>query len=620
MPFRWILVVGLALLGLLFAVPPLLDSVRNDEPAPAEVDPLRGLAELPFRAFVEESYRRLELRDPDTLISNELSQVYGVEERGRWSDRSPDYLEETYALEKRTLGMLHRRDREALSPEERSTYDVYEWYLADRVRWHDFANVDYCNNPYDLQSAVLDFLISFPIENAADAEAYAERLSTFGTWMDQVLEGFRLREEAGALPPRVLLRQALGAIDQFVPADDTGVRQATLSPLCESFRDRLEESGFTEPEVERWAAAAESDVARVVIPALDRLEACLIELQTRADDTLTAKRLREGEAFYAASLHHHTTSDWSPARIHERACAEVVRILEEMRTCAARLGWPENLTTAELDQRITEANAPIEGDALLPEYQRLIDRATAALPAYFARLPKAGLAIEVDPNTTFACYVAPALDGSKPGRMLTNLVSAVPYTAYDEPVLMHHETVPGHHLQIALAQELGLVNVQRDTITSVYDWHPSFQPYVEGWALYGEGLAAEMGLYDDDPLGNLCRLRLELQRTARSAVDTGIHAYGWTWEDAADYLETITGSPPRPSAALRYFTQPGQSCGYTLGMWTIRDARQRAMGQLGDAFNLQEFHRVVLEAGPMPLLLLDRRVDDWIAEQLVGAP
>ncbi|MDD5264980.1 MAG: hypothetical protein PHU43_09125 [Candidatus Bipolaricaulis sp.] len=190
MPLRWILPVGLALLGLLFVVSSLRDGVRSAAgPAPADVDPLRGLAELLFRAFVEESYRRLELRDPDTLISNELAQVYGVEERGRWSHRSPDYLEETYALERRTLAMPYARDREALGPEERSTDDVYERYLADRVRWHSFTNVDYCSTPYDLQSAVLGFLILLPIESAADAEAYAERLSAFGMWKDQVLEG-----------------------------------------------------------------------------------------------------------------------------------------------------------------------------------------------------------------------------------------------------------------------------------------------------------------------------------------------------------------------------------------------------------------------------------------------
>ncbi len=619
MSVRWIVIFGVVLLGLFLLFPPSAE--RGDHagvPSLENADPLGDLSVVVFREFVEESYRRIQRRDPDTLVSSGVARDYGVQDLGTWSDRTRDYLQGTYILEREAQKALRARDRAALGAEDRLTYDVYEWYLDDRIRWHGFADVDYCNNPYDLQSAVFGFMTTFPLETASDAAAYLRRLATFGEWMDQAVEGFRRREAAGALPPSLLLRQALAATAQALPADEAGARNPEDSPLYTAFRDRLQAAGFAQSDSESWLAEARTSLAEAVIPAFGRLATYIAEQQGRAGDALSAGRLANGEAFYAASLHHHTTTDWSPQAIHERARAEVARIAGEMRSCTEAMGWPADLTASEIDQRISEANVPIEGDALLAEYQRLIDRAGAALPAHFARLPKAGVVLEVDPNATFAYYAGPALDGSQPGRVVTNLVSAIPYTPYDEPVLMHHESVPGHHLQIALALELDLVNVRRDTLTSLYDWHPSFQPYVEGWALYGEGLAAEMGLYDDDPLGNLCRLRLELQRTARSVVDTGIHAYGWTWDDAANYLETVTGAHPRPSAALRYFTQPGQSCGYTLGMWTIRDARRRAMDRLGDAFDLREFHRVVLEAGPMPLALLDRCVDEWIEERLAA--
>ncbi|MGD9675691.1 MAG: DUF885 family protein [Candidatus Bipolaricaulia bacterium] len=620
MAFRWIVVVGILLLGLL-VVPPFVDGVRRgNETPPAEAALLAGLSEMPFRAFVEESYRCLQLRDPDTLLFSGAAEDYGVEDVGVWSDRTTAYIRGTYVLEKEILRALQSRDRATLDVGNQLTYDVYAWYLDDLIRWHSFANVDYCNNVYDLQSALQSFMTTFPLDRAAYVEAYLRRLSTFGTWMDEAIEGFRCREAAGALPPQALLRLALASIEQSVPTDEAGGRNPEDSLFYTALRDRLRTAGFAEEATEGWLAQARKSLAESVIPAFERLAVYVTDQQSWADDALSARRLADGGAFYAASLHHHTTSDWSPQAIHERARAEVDRIVGEMRSCAEAMGWPPDLTIVELNQRMSEANTPIEGDALLTEYQRLIDRSTAALPACFARLPEAGVVLEVDPNATFAYYAGPALDGSRPGRVITNLVSAIPYTLYDEPVLMHHESVPGHHLQIALAAELDLVNVRRDTLTSLYDWHPAFQPYVEGWALYGEGLAAEMGLYDDDPLGNLCRLRLELQRTARSVVDTGIHAYGWTWDDAAGYLESATGVRPRPSAALRYFTQPGQSCGYTLGMWTIRDARRRAMDQLGPRFDLREFHRVILEVGPIPLTLLDREIDQWIREQLSTNP
>ncbi|MDD5219862.1 MAG: DUF885 domain-containing protein, partial [Candidatus Bipolaricaulis sp.] len=578
MSLRWIVVVGLLLLGLLIAVPPLVDGVRPSQAvSPAEADLPVGPSEMPFRAFVEESYRCLQLRDPDTLLFSGAAADYGVEDPGVWSDRTSEYLQETYALEEETLRSLRSRNRAALDKGNQLTYDVYAWYLDDLIQWHGFAHVDYCNNAYDLQSALQSFMTTFPLDSAAYVEAYLRRLATFGPWMDEAIEGFRRREAAGALPPQVLLRLALASIEPSVPTDEAGGRNPEDSLFYTALRDRLQTTGFAEEATEGWLAEARASLAESVIPAFERLAVYVTDQQSRAGDALSASRLADGTEFYAASLHHHTTSDWSPQTIHERARAEVDRIVGEMRSCAETMGWPPDLTIVELNERISEANTPIEGDALLAEYQRLIDRSMAALPACFARLPKAGVVVEVDPYSTFAYYAGPPPDGSGPGRMITNLVSVIAYTAYDEPVLMHHETVPGHHLQTALALELDLVNVRRDTLTSLYDWHPAFQPYVEGWALYGEGLAAEMGLYDDDPLGNLCRLRLELQRTARSVVDTGIHAYGWTWDDAASYLESATGVRPRPSAALRYFTQPGQSCGYTLGMWTIRDARRRAM-------------------------------------------
>jgi uncharacterized protein (DUF885 family) len=200
--------------------------------------------------------------------------------------------------------------------------------------------------------------------------------------------------------------------------------------------------------------------------------------------------------------------------------------------------------------------------------------------------------------------------------MVVNLVNPAPYTTYNVPALVHHETIPGHHIQYALAQELELPGVRRDILFNVYRSSVDFEAYTEGWALYAEGLAYEMGLYADDPMGNLGRLRLQLYRTARLVVDTGIHARGWTWEEAAAYMEEATGAPHDARQLIRYASVPGQSCGYDIGLIKILELRRRAMDQPGAEFDIKAFHNVILGHGPLPLDILERIVEQWLAGEL----
>ena len=259
------------------------------------------------------------------------------------------------------------------------------------------------------------------------------------------------------------------------------------------------------------------------------------------------------------------------------------------------------------------------GDALLAEYEQRIAAADFAASDFFDLYPSHAPVVEHDPVAPPAYYQGPALDGSAPGRMIASGLHPLSYTYYDVPVLVHHETIPGHHVQLATAMELGLPNYRRDNIFNVYRQHLPFQAYVEGWALYAEQLAYEMGLYDDDPLGNLRRLRLRLHRTARMVADTGIHAKGWTASQAADYMEQATGTPYRRERLWQIIAIPAQSCAYNVGHLKILEMRQRAMDQLGDAFDIKAFHNVVLGNGAMPISVLERLVDDWIASQLSEA-
>jgi len=205
-----------------------------------------------------------------------------------------------------------------------------------------------------------------------------------------------------------------------------------------------------------------------------------------------------------------------------------------------------------------------------------------------------------------AYYSFPTLDGSRPGAFYINLDSPTPH--YSMPSVVYHETIPGHHFQTAIAYELDLPTFRRAI---------SFNAYVEGWALYAERLAWEMGMYKDDPLGNLGRLQLELLRAARVVVDTGIHDQHWTWQQGAAYFGQALGGPPGQNGMVRYIVMPGQGASYTIGFLKILQLRQRAQETLGDAFDLKEFHNVILGNGAMPLTVLERVVDDWIAAKLL---
>jgi uncharacterized protein (DUF885 family) len=328
----------------------------------------------------------------------------------------------------------------------------------------------------------------------------------------------------------------------------------------------------------------------------------LVHLETIAGDAPGVSRLPEGHAYYAYLLRHETGTDMSPEQIHELGLSEVARLQGEIQEAAAELGYPRDASLAELDERLSAQSNSLQGETLLAEYHRLIGAAEQVTDLFFDLLPGAALVIQREPfGSGIGYYLPPPLDGSGPGVFYTN--PDYPIARYIIPSFVFHETIPGHHLQGTLARELDLPTFSRVL---------NFDGYGEGWAVYAERLAWEMGLYENDPLGNLGRLQFELSRAARLVIDTGIHARGWTRQEAAAYYEEATGEPASPSAMHRYIILPGQGCGYTVGLLKILELRQRAMDRLGDEFDVKELHNVVLGHGPMPLEILEKVVDEWI--------
>jgi uncharacterized protein (DUF885 family) len=580
-------------------------------------DILAQLEGLPFDEFIEGSYRQLQLRDPDRLFTSGLAGEYGVP-NDRFTDMSDGYVRQTRQLEAAILDLLRTYDRDALSPDRQLSYDVYEWVLDDRVRGHQFMYYDYPVNSMTIwgkQNWLIDFMVNYqPIvgqQDAADetSEDYITRLSQIDTWVEQLLAGLKLREQAGVVPPRYIIEESIGQVEGHLHIQGPNSFDVEAIELYASFRQKLDRvEGMSAGEKQALLDAARTKIEGTFIPAYLELRDYLLYLETVAGKVSGVSRFPEGQAYYAYVLRHQTGSDMSPEQVHELGLSEVARLQTEMRAAAAELGYPPDISMAELEERLAARGDYLEGNALLAEYERLIAEAEQATGSFFDLLPRAELTIQREPfGSGIGYYLPPPLDGSGPGTFYTS--PEVPIARHVIPSFIFHETIPGHHLQGALARELDLPTFRREL---------DLNGYVEGWAVYAERLAWEMGLYDDDPLGNLGRLGFELSRAARLVIDTGIHTKGWTRQQAADYYEEATGRPASPAAMNRYVILPGQGCGYTLGLIKILELRQRAMDQLGDQFDIKEFHRVVLSNGSMPLEVLERVVQDCIDAQLAG--
>jgi uncharacterized protein (DUF885 family) len=312
-----------------------------------------------------------------------------------------------------------------------------------------------------------------------------------------------------------------------------------------------------------------------------------------------------------------TTTDYTPEQVHALGLSEVARVSAEADALLKSQGFvtgtvAERVQALHKDPRFLLPNTDEGRKQLIAKYQQILDEVNARMPEYFRTVPAGKLLVQRVPisaenNTAGAYYQSAALDGSRPGTFFANLRDVGETATWTMKTLAYHEGIPGHHFQISTAlnlKDLPLIRQQ-----------PIYSAYAEGWALYAERLAAEIGMYKDDPFGDLGRLEAELFRAARLVVDTGLHAKGWTREQAITYMVTTTGMNESEvvTEIERYMGQPGQACAYKVGQLKILELRERAKAALGPKFDLKDFHAVILENGGVPLTLLDHLVDEWIA-------
>jgi uncharacterized protein (DUF885 family) len=586
---------------------PAAESAGGEPPAAGAGTPAAALAAklegLDLDEFFEVSFRELSMRDPEGVLTAGVAEIWGLE-GAELTNISDTHIRETYGMYETVLEMLRAYDREALSPEQQISYDVYEWYLEDEVRGKAFMYHDYPATFFFVTSVPEDLIQFFsdlhPIASRQDAEDYVARLEQVDTKLDQLIEGLRLREEAGVVPPKFAIQW--GAYGWRNLANSS----ATSTPFYQALEEKLGGvDGISAGERKELLASAEKAIEVSVLPAYGKLVEYLRHQESIATTDDGVWKLPDGEEYYAYALRHHTTTSLTADEIHELGLRELERIHAEMRTTFDELGYPEGESLVAAFDRVAVDGGRVSGNQVVEMYEKLIEEADRNLDPAFDIRPKAEVIVVGAPYGGY--YVHPAVDGSRPGAFYAG-VSGGGEDLYGMATLAYHEAIPGHHTQIAIAQEADLPAFR----TAV-----GFTGYAEGWALYAERLAAELGWYEDDPYGNLGRLQHEAFRAARLVVDTGIHAQNWTFDEAEEFFIENVGFSPSDSVnpehqIARYVVWPGQSTAYKIGMIKILELRQKMMDQLGDQFNLKEFHNVVLTNGSMPLQILERVVDDYI--------
>lgn len=450
-----------------------------------------------------------------------------------------------------------------------------------------------------------------PVTNAAEAEAYLVRLASVREALDGALESYRLGVQQGAIPPDFVVEKSLAVVEAFVEPP------AGQNSLYVSFASKLEAAEIE--NAQDYADRALQIIDADVIPAYQRIADYMSEIKASAPHDAGIWRLPDGEALYAAMIRHMTDSDLSAEEIHQIGLDEVDRITREMDEILRSEGYAEGtvgerMQKLNVEPRFLYANDAEGKEKLLNDVRAMVEGMYAELPDWFRKLPRHRVEVRMVPEFSQASapmgyYNNPAPDGSRPGYYFINLRDTALHPSWTLPTLSYHEAVPGHHLDGATAMELDVPVVAKALWSNTSG---------EGWALYAEQLAAEMGMYDDDAYGDLGRLQAELHRAVRLVTDTGMHAKKWSREQAIDYMVDVEGLDEATaiSEIERYAVWPAQALGYKLGQLRILALREEAMQALGDAFDIRDFNQQVLDVASAPMPYIEDTVRGWIVTSM----
>jgi len=523
-----------------------------------------------------------------------------------WGDNSPSAIEQDHVETQAFLRRVYTIDRNALSADDQLNYELFRRQLQDEVDEFQFEGYLL---PFDHQGGIqnLDIMASrLSFRSVADYDDWIARLGKIDEVIDQVIDLAERGRKKGLVAPAILMQrmpdQIAGQLVEF----------ASDSPFFRPFAD-LPES-FSAADRERLRAAATDVIEDTVIPAYSKLDKYFDrKYLPAARDSIGLSALPNGSAWYEHQARSYTTTRLSPDEIHRIGLDEVKRIRDEMQEVIREVefegSFQEFLTFLRTDPQFYFDNP----DDLYREYLATSKRLDPELVKLFGKLPRTPYGVKpipdsIAPDTTTAYYNRPAADGSRPGYYFVNLYMPEVRPKYEIEVLSVHEAVPGHHLQIALQQELGDVPMFRRFM--------GFTAFVEGWGLYSERLGYDMGLYQD-PYSRFGQLTYDMWRAVRLVVDTGMHYKGWTRQQAIDFFKDNAAKTEHDivNEIDRYIAWPGQALAYKIGQLKILQIRARAEVQLGDDFDIRAFHDELLGAGALPLDLLEQRMDAWLAAQ-----
>jgi uncharacterized protein (DUF885 family) len=531
----------------------------------------------------------------------------------RWNDRWEDLSLEAIARRdthsKKVLGQLEQIGRLKLSPADQLNWELFFQEQFENVEGYKFRMYLLpINQRGGIQTAdELAELLRF--DTVKDYEDWIARLNSLPTLMTQTITLMREGMKRRIMWPKVVMSRVTAQIDKQV------VENPQDSPFYKPFKEFPD--SIPAAERERLAAAAREAISKNVIPAYRQLKGFYAgEYLPASFDQVGVWQLPQGAELYAFEARSYTTTKMTPEEIHQKGLSEVARIRAEMQAIMTKVGFQGTLKEFFQKLRTDPQFYYKTPEELLAAYRAMAKRIDPNLVKLFRTLPRmpygvTPIADKIAPDTTTAYYNQPAADGSRPGLYYVNLYKPETRPKYEMMALSLHESVPGHHLQIALAQELGeLPNFRR------YGGYPAF---VEGWGLYAESLGDEMGLYDD-PYSKFGQLTYEMWRAVRLVVDTGMHYMKWDRQKAIDYFMDNAAKTEQDivNEIDRYITDPGQALAYKIGELKIKELRARARLELGQNFDVREFHDTVLLSGAVPLDVLERNVDAWIAKKKQG--
>ena len=605
MPLVW--VTGLVLVAVYSAVAEVPDSAERQFTIDANRSEERRL-----EGFFDDVFERDLERSP-------IQAAFAGEPIGqdRWDDLSPAFQDASARLLAADLEAIAHFDDALLNPNLQLSKKVFIRDRQQQLAWQQFRDEHYLVEPlWGAQAPITAVLMgAHPVNTVADAKDYITRITSVPAYLDEVTRQLETRAANGFYLVDWMYPQVIAVLEAVItgaPFDDS----EQPSPLWNDIGQKMNRLAIAPKIRADLLSEARSALLHQLAPAYGRLIATLERHQPQGATADGVWRFERGQQYYQMLLTFYTSTDLTADAIHRLGVSEVTRLHLEMQAVMAQLEFEGSLADffehVRADASLRFPATEQGRDDYMAHVATALEAMEAKLPQYFGRLPEADFVVKRvesfrEATETLAFYQSPSLDGRRPGIYYINLYDMAALPRTDLEALAFHEGIPGHHLEASLALEADIPDFQRYT---------PFVAFSEGWALYAESLAKEMGFYKD-PYAEFGRLAMELWRATRLVVDTGIHAKGWSREQAIAYLTTTTPNSYSDcvSAVERYISWPGQGTAYTLGKLRLMSLRELAQAALGKQFDISEFHDTVLASGPLPLDLLEANIKTYIAEK-----